>query len=101
MTADSTKQERQFAVSGDWALGSDSLQWIVYRRGSGGKSGWRAVSFVATTRAILERCMREKGCPQPQREVLLAGLPPTFDQWCKTRQTTSSPVCAPNGGDAA
>jgi len=24
--------ERQFAVSGDWALGADSLQWILYRR---------------------------------------------------------------------
>ena len=29
-----TKQERQFAVSGDWALGADSLQWILYRRRS-------------------------------------------------------------------
>ena len=86
--------ERQFAVSGDWALGADSLQWILYRHMKGSPTPWRAVSFVASTRVILERCMREKGCPQPQREVLLAGLPPTFDQWRKTRQTPSPPVSA-------
>jgi len=36
--------ERRFAVSGDWALGADNLQWILYRRKA--KTGWRAVSFV-------------------------------------------------------
>jgi len=92
MSADITKRERQFAVSGDWALGADNLQWILYRRMKGSPTPWRAVSFVASTRVILERCMREKGCSQPQREALLAGLPPTFDQWRETRQTPSLPV---------
>ena len=86
--------ERQFAVSGDWALGADSLQWILYRRRAKGE--WRAVSFGGSTREVLARCMGEKGCPDVDRAVLLDGLPPTFDQWRKTRQTTSLPVW---GGD--
>jgi hypothetical protein len=70
--------------SGDWAFGADGLQWILYhRRKPSGRTGWMAVSFVRSTRDILERCMREKGCREAAREVLLAGLPPTFDQWKK------------------
>jgi len=79
-----------FTVSGDWALGADSLQWILYRRRAKGE--WRAVSFVGSTREVLARCMGEKGCPDVDRAFLLAGLPPTFDQWRKTHQTTSLPV---------
>ena len=85
MSADITKRERQFAVSGDWALGADSLQWILYRRASKAKGGWHAVSFVASTRAVLERCMREKGCDKVSARNLLAGLPDTFDAWKATR----------------
>jgi hypothetical protein len=69
-------------VSGDWALGADDLQWILYRRHSRASGDtWDPVSFVRSERGILERCMREKGCPQDGRAVLLAGLPPSFDQW--------------------
>ena len=42
---------------------------------------WRAVSFVRSTRDILARCMREKGCNLPTANLLLAGLPDTFDEW--------------------
>jgi len=84
--------ERQFAVSDDWALGADSLQWILYRRRSRTQGGWSAVSFVGSTREVLARRMREKGCPDEDRARLLDGLPPTFDQWCKTRQSSSPPV---------
>ena len=73
--------ERQFAVCGDWALGADSLQWIVYKRASKLKGGWYGVSFVSSTRTILDRCMREKGCPELNRTVLLTGLPETFNEW--------------------
>jgi hypothetical protein len=73
--------ERQFAVSGQWALGADDLQWILYRQRSEKRGGWIAVSFVRSTRDILARCMREKGCPEDDTAVLLAGLPLSFDQW--------------------
>jgi hypothetical protein len=75
--------ERIFAVSGDWALGSDSVQWILYHRRQGG-TGWRGVSFVRSEREILERCMREKGCQEADRAVLLRGLSRTFDEFKRT-----------------
>jgi hypothetical protein len=71
-------EERQFAISGNWALGADGLQWILYRRRSEKRGGWEALSFVRTSRDILARCMREKGCPDADSAVLLAGL-----QWVK------------------
>src|SRR4029450_5918918 len=57
-----------------FALGADDLQWILYksrrkdpspldsplRLGRGGE--WQPVSFVRSTKDILLRCMREKGC---------------------------------------
>jgi hypothetical protein len=73
--------ERIFASSGDWALGSDDTQWILYRRRSKERGGWIGVSFVRTERSILARCMREKGCLEDDRAVLLKGLPSTFDEW--------------------
>src|SRR5215510_2957002 len=85
MSADITKRERQFAVSGDWARGADNLQWILYRRRSKARGGWEAVSFMRSTRAVLERCCREKGCGDDTARNLLTGLPDTFDAWKATR----------------
>jgi hypothetical protein len=73
--------DRQFAVSGRWALASDGIQWIL-RRHCEGKRPWRPVSFVHSTRDVLARCMSEKGCPPEDAQRLLAGLPSTFDEWC-------------------
>jgi hypothetical protein len=73
--------ERIFAVSGDWALGSDGVQWILYHRDPKSRTGWKGISFVRSERDILARCMREKGCPEDDGERLLAGLPNTFDKW--------------------
>jgi hypothetical protein len=81
--------ERQFAFSGQWALGADELQWILYRRRSRDRGGWRGVSFVRSERVILERCMREKGVLEHDRAVLLAGPPETFDLW-KASQSSSN-----------
>jgi hypothetical protein len=69
------------ATSGDWALGSDGVQWILYHRRSKEHGGWVSVSFVRSERSILARCMREKGCPVDDAAVLLKGLPQTFDEW--------------------
>lgn len=74
--------DRQFAISGRWALATDGVQWILQRRGG---VGWRPVSFVHSTRDILRRCMREKGCPWEDAQRLLAGLPSTFDEWSGKR----------------
>jgi hypothetical protein len=69
-------RDYHIARSGLWTLEADKLQWILVRRR-------RALSFVSSTRDILERCMREKGCPEAHRAVLLAGLPSTFAEWKK------------------
>ena len=79
--------DRQFAVSGSWALGADDLQWVLYRDDHRKSGKWTAVSFVSSERAILDRCMRDKGCPENDRAVLLAGLLPTFIEWKKTAQS--------------
>src|SRR6516164_7879674 len=78
--------ERQFAISGRWALAADSLQWMLQRQYMHkGQVCWRSVSFVSSTRDILARCMREKGCPPADAERLLAGLPATFEEWAEKR----------------
>jgi hypothetical protein len=75
--------ERIFTTSGEWALGSDGIQWILYKRRKS-RTGWIGVSFVRSERDILARCMREKGCPGDDAAVLLTGLPSTFDEWKRT-----------------
>jgi hypothetical protein len=78
--------DRQFAVSGKWALAADRLQWMVQRQYmSKGQVKWQPVSFVASTKDVLARCLREKGCPPADVERLLAGLPAAFEEWAKTR----------------
>jgi len=70
------------ARAGDWALGADVLQWVLYREG-------RALSFVSSEKDILARCMREKGCPEREQLILLAGLPATFATFREWRQAIS------------
>jgi hypothetical protein len=84
-----SRPERIFAVAGDWAVGADSLQWILYRRRTR-EAGpyWNAVSFVRSTKDILARCMREKGTDERSAVILLEGLPDTFGQW---KASQSSP----------
>lgn len=74
-----------------FALGADDLQWILYK--SRHKTGpaldaplelqdWFPVSFVRSTKEILCRCIREKGCfPSIQAQTALDGIPSTFDAW--------------------
>ena len=78
--------DRQFAISGKWALAADRLQWLVQRQHmSKGQPVWPPVSFVASTKDVLARCLREKGCPPADAERLLVGLPATFEEWAKSR----------------
>ena len=84
------RTERVFATAGDWALGADSLQWILYRKHSRKRGdSWDPVSFVSSERDILARCMREKGVDPGTASRLLSGLPDTFNQW-KTSQPSFS-----------
>jgi len=81
--------DRQFAISGKWALAADRLQWMVQRQYlHRGEIKWQSVSFVSSTKDILARCMREKGCPPADAVRLLAGLPSTFGEWTRKRAQT-------------
>ena len=76
------------ARAGDWALGADALQWVLYREG-------RALSFVSSEKDILARCMREKGCPEREQLILLAGLPATFRGWRQAISRGPEGQCGP------
>lgn len=67
-------EDRKFKVVGDWALASDGIQWVLQYKG-------RGISFVHSTRDVLVRCMRDKGCELRTAEKLLDGLPATFNEW--------------------
>jgi hypothetical protein len=67
------------AVSGDWLVASDGLQWILRRRKIvRGSATWIPGSFVRSTRDILARCMREKGCPPEDAQILLEAVGERF-----------------------
>jgi len=87
--------ERQFAISGRWALAADSLQWMLQRRAG---QQWRSVSFVSSTQDVLVRCRREKGCPPADAERLLAGLPSTFEEWARKHVQTPITADLADGG---
>jgi hypothetical protein len=59
------------------------------------ETSWRPVSFVRSTRDILARCMREKGVPADDADRLVAGLPPTFDEWLEGSRSWSGASNAP------
>jgi hypothetical protein len=68
----------------DFALGSDGLQWILLRRHprQGKSDTWDGVSFVRSTKEILLRCMREKGCfPDGTAAKAIEAMPDSFDAW--------------------
>ncbi len=78
-------------LSERWALGYDSLQWIIQRRGrfnkTRGRWNWQAESFISSNRDILVLTLREKGAviDSDKMEEVLA-LPYTFREWIGQRQ---------------
>ncbi len=70
--------DQVLATAGRWSVASDGIQWILRRHNDQG-TGWHPVSFVHSIKAILARCMREKGVAAEDAAALLAGLLATFD----------------------
>jgi hypothetical protein len=70
-------------LGGRYAVGADSLQWIVYRAWSDGKL--HPVSFVRSTKHILLRCLKDAGCDLAnlgeEAQRALDALPATFKEW--------------------
>ncbi len=73
-------------LSERWAVRADSLQWMLcgWRRAARYPDGgfWQPVAFIASTKAILERCIRESGAKVDEAgRVALNTLPSTFGKW--------------------
>ena len=80
------QKDRQFRVSGESALASDGVQWMLQiMRGN----SWRPIKFIRSTKAHLADRMREKGVPPEDMHILLDGLPDTFDAWLAAEQSPS------------
>jgi hypothetical protein len=71
--------DRILVTSGSWAVATDGVQWILCKAQKG-KTPWHGVSFVRSSKDVLARCMREKGCPPADAAVLLAALPDRFPE---------------------
>lgn len=74
-------------LSDRWGIGADKLQWIVYRRYGDCAKGykWQPCSFIASTKAILQRCLHEKGAIiSPEGQLALDALPSTFQDWANS-----------------
>ena len=94
--------DNRFVTAHDWALASDGMQWILlHNHRQDGTGRWQAVSFVHSTRDILARCIREKGCRPGNARHLLKGLPLTFNEWWRAasqRASTGGETAAPKSG---
>ena len=74
-----------------WALGYDSLQWIIQRRGRFNKTrdrwNWQAESFISSNRDILVLTLQEKSIvPDLGKMEEVLALPYTFKEWIGRRQ---------------
>jgi hypothetical protein len=80
--------DRIVKISGDWALGTDGVQWMLLRRHKrpGREDTWDGLSFVRSTVDVLARCMRERAVPAPDQASLLEGLPTSFAKWIGRQQ---------------
>ena len=76
------------------ALGADEHQWILYRAG-------QPVSYVRSTKAVLVRCIREKGIElSAEGKAALDALADDFDAWKADPARRGTPVAAEAYGPA-
>jgi hypothetical protein len=89
------QRDRQFRVSGKWALATDGIQLVLQRRQG---QVWQATMYIRSSKAMLGHCMRRVGVPPSDAARLLDGLPDTFSDWAaagsRPVMTLSSP-CHP------
>ena len=88
-------------LSERWALGYDSLQWIIQRRGSfdkrSGEYRWIGESFISSNRDILVLTLREKGIvPDPGKMEEVLAPPYTFKEWIAQRQAEEDAGARPS-----
>jgi hypothetical protein len=75
-------------------LGADEHQWILYRAG-------QPVSYVRSTKAVLVRCIREKGIElSAEGKAALDALADDFNAWKADPTRRGTPVAAEASGSA-
>ena len=75
-------------------LGADEHQWILYRAG-------QPVSYIRSTKAVLVRCIREKGIElSAEGKAALDALADDFDAWKADPARRGTPVAAEACGPA-
>jgi hypothetical protein len=81
-------------LSATWAVLADDQQWMLCKRRKNRKS-WDAVSFVASTKAVLLRCIDEKDAVvDPEGQTALSALPKSFQAWKRQAADGSAAVAA-------
>jgi hypothetical protein len=90
-------------LSERWGIGADDAQWMILTYRS---PRWRPVSYVASNKAVLMRCLAEKGADfTPEGQAALDRLPDSFKAWLcqRTEVVYSAPASAeaPTGRKAA
>ena len=79
-------------LSANWAVLADDRQWMLCKRRKNRKS-WDAVSFVASTKAVLLRCVHEKDAVvDPEGQAALDALPESFQAWNRQAADGSAAV---------
>ena len=97
---DASKNDRIIVhLKNGWALGHDKHQWIllkaeICRPGVDFRHPsvrWRGVEFIASTKRILRRCMRERSVsPTPEAAEYTDAMPNTFREWYALRERADS-----------
>ena len=82
-------------LSATWAVLADDQQWMLCKRRKNRKS-WDAVSFVASTKAVLLRCIDEKDAVvDPEGQTALGALPESFQAWKRQAAKGLATIPAP------
>lgn len=71
------------SLTEDWALGADSLQWILKKRVKTKKGDiWIGQRFIASEKRFLERSFKDKGIVLSENvQAQIDALPATFKEF--------------------
>jgi hypothetical protein len=85
-------------LSKTWAVLADDRQWMLCRRRNNANSGWKPLSYVASSKTVLLRCIGEKGAVvDAQGQAALDALPESFREWQRqmSKPENEAPVPEP------
>jgi hypothetical protein len=77
------RHQNPTTIGPGWVIGWDARQWILQKaKKRGGEIEWRGVSYIASTKAILQRCAHENGATiDGDGLAFISSLPETFKEF--------------------